>query len=102
MTLKIEYKIKLETETDGIKDAKDLAPGPDLFRKEVASQKEAKKGGLQQQLFAEFLERSKEQQNGSGNGGTLPLGMLVRIFVLVLVFEFMIPTLFIIFSLTVS
>jgi hypothetical protein len=44
-----KYKINLETQTDGIKEAKDLAPGPDLFRKEVASQKEAKERRLQQQ-----------------------------------------------------
>jgi hypothetical protein len=60
----------LETQTDGIKDAKDLAHGPNLFRKEVASLKEAKERQLQQQLFAEFLEHGKEQQKGTGNRGT--------------------------------
>ena len=44
-----KYKITFETQTDGIRDAKDLAHGPDLFRKEVASQKEAKERRLQQQ-----------------------------------------------------
>ena len=44
-----KYKINLDTQTDGIKEAKDLASGPDLFCKEVASQKEAKERRLQQQ-----------------------------------------------------
>jgi len=48
-----KYQIKWaqEPQTDGIKDAKDicLAPDPDLFRQEVASQKKAKEMQLAQQ-----------------------------------------------------
>ena len=48
-----KYQIKWaqEPQTDGLKDAKDicLAPDPDLFRQEVASQKKAKERQLAQQ-----------------------------------------------------
>ena len=76
---KYEIKWAQEPQTDGIKDANEicLAPDPDLYRQEVASQKEAKERQLQQlKALEELIMKSvKPPQEGSGTTSGLQLLM---------------------------
>jgi hypothetical protein len=74
---KYEIKWAQEPQTDGIKDANEicLAPDPDLYRQEVASQKEAKERQLQQiKALEEVMKSLKPPQEGSSEpSGLMPL-----------------------------
>ena len=97
-----KYEIKWDRgsfQSDCIKDAKDLviAPDPDLFRQEHASQKAAKEKLLQTQHENEQLRQQCNKDIGDGGSSGPPIAQIC-LCSLVFACAFLLPILVIVFS----
>jgi hypothetical protein len=99
---KYEIKWAQDPQSDCIKDAKDLviAPDPDLFRQEHASQKAAKEKLLQTQHENEQLRQQCNKSRGDIGGGSSsgPTSAQICLCFLVFACVFLLPILMIVFS----